>query len=53
MAYDAARSEALAAQGFAVLRFTNEDVYRNLDGVLETIYIRLLELRPRTEDPSI
>ena len=53
MAYDAARSEALAAQGFAVLRFTNEDVYRNLDGVLETIYIRLLELRPRTGESSI
>src|SRR5271156_2367280 len=32
---------------------TNEEIYRNLDGVLETIYIRLLELRPRTEDPSI
>jgi len=28
---------ALAVQGFAVLRFTKEEVFRNLDGVLETI----------------
>jgi very-short-patch-repair endonuclease len=52
-AYDAARLAALAAQGFAVLRFVNEDVYRNLDGVLETIRVRLIELRPRTEDAAI
>ena len=30
----------------------NEDVFRNLDGVLETIRIRLIELRPRLEDPA-
>ena len=47
MAYDAARSAALAARGFAVLRFANDDVYRNLDGVLETIRMKLTELRPR------
>jgi very-short-patch-repair endonuclease len=49
-AYDAARAAALAAQGFAVLRFASEDVYRNLEGVLETIRMRLTELRPRNED---
>ena len=48
-AHDGARSEALAAQGFTALRFTNEEVYRNLDGVLDTIYSKLLELRPRME----
>jgi len=53
IAHDAARSAALAAQGFAVLRFTNEDVCRNLDGVLETIRMRLMELRPRIEDSAI
>ena len=53
MAYDSARSGALAALGFAVLRFTNEDVCRNLDGVLETIRMRLMELRPRDEDSAI
>ena len=34
IARDAARSAGLAAQGFDALRFTNEEVYRNLDGVL-------------------
>ena len=41
IAYDAARSAALVAQGFTVLRFTNEDVYCNLGGVLETIRMNL------------
>ena len=53
IARDAARSAALAAQGFAVLRVTNDDVFRNLDGVLETIYARLTELRPRIEEQTI
>jgi very-short-patch-repair endonuclease len=50
---DAARSAALSAMGFDVLRFTNEDVYRNLDGVLETIRMRLMKLRPRIEGSAI
>ena len=53
IAYDAARSAALAAQGFAVLRFANEDVYRNLEGVLEAIRMRLMELSPRNEDFAV
>jgi very-short-patch-repair endonuclease len=53
IAYDAARSAALATQGFAVLRFANEDVYGNLEGVLETIRMRLKELRPRNEDFAV
>jgi very-short-patch-repair endonuclease len=44
---DAARSAALAAQGFAILRFTNDEVFRNLDGVLETIRARLIEAAHR------
>jgi very-short-patch-repair endonuclease len=50
LARDAARSAALAVQGFAILRFTNDDVYRNLVGVLETVRAELMELRPRIED---
>ncbi|HKI15073.1 MAG TPA: DUF559 domain-containing protein [Roseiarcus sp.] len=50
---DAARSAALAAQGFDILRFANEDVYGNLDGVLETIRLRLMELRPRIDESAI
>jgi very-short-patch-repair endonuclease len=53
IAYDAARSAALAAQGFTVLRFTNEDVYCNRGGVLETIRMKLMELRPRTGGSAI
>jgi very-short-patch-repair endonuclease len=50
IARDAARSAALVAQGFAILRFTNDDVFRNLVGVLETVQARLMELRPRIEE---
>jgi very-short-patch-repair endonuclease len=38
---DAARLAALAAQGYDVFRVTNDDVFHNLGGVLETIHIRL------------
>ncbi len=53
IARDAARSSALAEQGYAILRFTNDEVFRNLDGVLDTIHARLLELRPRREQLPI
>jgi very-short-patch-repair endonuclease len=52
LARDAARTTALAAQGFAILRFTNDEVFHNLDGVLETVYLKLTELRPRIEDSA-
>jgi very-short-patch-repair endonuclease len=47
------RSAALAAEGFDILRFTNEDVYVNPDGVLETIRMRLTELMPRIDESAI
>jgi very-short-patch-repair endonuclease len=53
VARDTARSVALAAQGYDILRFTNDDVFHNLDGVLETIYARLITLRPRKDDSAI
>ena len=53
IARDAPRSSALAEQGDAILRFTNDEVFRNLDGVLDTIHARLLELRPRREQLPI
>jgi very-short-patch-repair endonuclease len=52
LARDARRTAALAAEGFALLRFTNDDVFHNLAGVLETIRLKLIELRPRIEDAS-
>src|ERR1041385_868165 len=36
-AEDAARAAALEAQGYLVLRFWNNEVLQNLDGVLEVI----------------
>ncbi len=53
VAHDAARSAALRPMGFDVLRFTNDDVFRNLEGVLETIRLRLTELRPRIDNSAI
>ena len=53
IARDAARSSALAEQGYTILRFTNEEVFRNLEGILGTIHARLLELRPRREELPI
>jgi very-short-patch-repair endonuclease len=53
LARDATRSSALAVQGYDILRFTNDDVFRNLNGVLETIHIRLIALRPRTDESMI
>jgi very-short-patch-repair endonuclease len=53
IARDSERSAALAGQGFDVLRFTNDEVYRNLSGVLETIRLRLMDLRPRIDESAI
>jgi very-short-patch-repair endonuclease len=44
---DAARDEKLKASGNAILRFTNDEVFHNIEGVLETIRLKLDELRPR------
>jgi very-short-patch-repair endonuclease len=52
LARDFTRTAALKAQGFVILRFTNDEVYRNLDGVLETIRLKLMELRPRIQDSA-
>jgi len=41
-AYDAARTNYLAAQGYQVIRFNNDEVMKNLDGVLETIVLHLV-----------
>jgi len=37
IAYDKRREAWLVANGYRVLRVTNDDVYRNLDGVCEAI----------------
>lgn len=40
-AYDAARTRALNAHGYRILRFWNNDVLQNLDGVLQSIAAEL------------
>jgi very-short-patch-repair endonuclease len=38
---DLGRAGFLKAQGYRIVRVTNDDVYRNLEGVLETIVAEL------------
>ena len=52
LAGDAAHAAVFGAQGFALLRFTNYEVFHNLERVLETIWRKLAELRPRIEDAA-
>jgi very-short-patch-repair endonuclease len=48
---DLARTAYLNAQGYRVLRFWNNDVLDNIDGVIETI-ISVFRTAPPTPDPS-
>jgi len=43
--YDQERQIFIESAGINFLRFTNKDVYENLNGVLETIAYRIRELR--------
>ena len=47
VARDSERDRKLRADGWEVARFTNDEVFHNLEGVLETIRLKLLELKPR------
>jgi very-short-patch-repair endonuclease len=50
--YDQARTEWLSDQGYHVIRFTNRDVFGNLDAVLEAILDECNKLTPGTISPS-
>lgn len=52
VAYDEARIKLIEAQGYRVLRFTNEDVMQNLEGVLMMIGQVLAEMSLPTPSPS-
>jgi len=41
LAHDLRRDAYLAAEGWRIMRITNEDVYRNLDAVLQAIADRI------------
>jgi very-short-patch-repair endonuclease len=51
LAQDAVREAALRAMGYAMLRFANDDVFREIDGVVETVRLKLEALRPRDPPP--
>jgi very-short-patch-repair endonuclease len=43
IAHDDARSRTLASLGYRIIRFHNEDVMKNLEDVLETIALHLVD----------
>ncbi len=45
-AHDTKRDAFLQAQGYHVLRFWNGEIFDNLDGVLETLYLALTTKNP-------
>jgi very-short-patch-repair endonuclease len=49
---DAKRDVYMKSNGYRVLRFWNNDVMRNLDGVLQTAADTLSTAAPPTPDPS-
>ncbi|MFA4994391.1 MAG: endonuclease domain-containing protein [Bdellovibrionales bacterium] len=50
--YDEARDDKLQKMGFTVLRFTNDDVMKNVDGVTETIILQAVMLVQRNKEVS-
>ncbi|MET3896804.1 very-short-patch-repair endonuclease [Devosia sp. UYZn731] len=51
IAYDTRRDALIACQGYRVLRFTNEDIMRHLDGVM-TVILGALETPTLTPSPQ-
>ena len=49
--YDQARDDCLRKNGFKVLRFWNNDIFENIEGVLEVIRRQCLELSSPTPQP--
>jgi very-short-patch-repair endonuclease len=49
--YDDNRQEFIESYGVRFLRFTNEDIYENLDGVLTTIFETIQSLQRGTDSP--
>ena len=50
--YDAARTKFIEEHGFRVIRFNNEDVTKNVEGVLTMIGLALAEMSLPTPNPS-
>jgi very-short-patch-repair endonuclease len=45
ISYDNKRTDFLKQRGFEVLRFWNNDVFNNTEGVLESIHLMVLNLK--------
>ncbi len=43
--YDAARTEFLKSQGWRIARYGNEEIYKNIEDVLDDIYVHLKGLK--------
>jgi very-short-patch-repair endonuclease len=52
LTHDARRDAYMKANGYRVLRFWNNDVMQNMEGVLEVIAAALSAPSPPTPDPS-
>jgi very-short-patch-repair endonuclease len=50
--HDRRRDAFIKAEGYRVLRFSNDDVMRNLDGVAQTIALALDETGPPPTPPA-
>jgi very-short-patch-repair endonuclease len=50
--HDAQRSSYLEAQGYRVLRFWDNEVLQNIEGVKEQIWRTLTEMKPPPPQPS-
>ncbi len=50
--YDKARDDKLQKTGFTILRFTNDDVVKNVDGVAETIILNAVRLAQNNKGVS-
>ena len=52
LARDAQRDAFLGVRGYDVARVTNDEVFHNLDGVVETIWRKLVERAPHLAAPE-
>ena len=53
--HDTKRTAFFEAEGFRVIRFWNSDIFEDIDGVIQTIYVALygsLEAPPRPPAPE-
>jgi very-short-patch-repair endonuclease len=51
--YDDKRQKFIESFGIKFLRFTNDDVYNNIDGVLQTIYEYTMKYKDENTPPHV